>query len=244
MKPFDAPITRWLAHADLLLWLARWLQPPAADPPPLLMAADQDSLLSAAGFRDHCRDLRQAIELIESERRSTPPNAWAGEHNRLFEAGILCPINEAAYLRRDKGAILADINGFYCAFGFEPTPGRGERADHLACELEFAAMLLVMMAQARRQRRPLERITTGKALHAFAADHLDAWLGLFCANLQNTTRLPLYQHLADLLNTAWEAIVAADDLPRASATEASIPTLSDEPPDIGCPAGLPQASPV
>jgi len=73
---------------------------------------------------------------------------------------------------------------------------------------------------------------------------LDAWLGLFCANLQNTTRLPLYQHLADLLNTAWEAIVAADDLPRASATEASIPTLSDEPPDIGCPAGLPQASPV
>ncbi|OFV92389.1 MAG: hypothetical protein A3G76_10125 [Acidobacteria bacterium RIFCSPLOWO2_12_FULL_65_11] len=36
---------------------------------------------------------------------------------------------------------LADISGYYLAFGLHPTPGSEARVDHIACELEFMDFL-------------------------------------------------------------------------------------------------------
>ncbi|MCZ7582039.1 MAG: molecular chaperone TorD family protein [Deltaproteobacteria bacterium] len=103
------------------------------------------------------------------------------EHNRLFLGNVICPINEAGYIRRDKGAILADAAGFYRAFGFSLPDDAGERVDHLVGELEFLALLRVMSANARIAGHADEARVADEAASDFVADHLGEWLPLFAA---------------------------------------------------------------
>jgi nitrate reductase assembly molybdenum cofactor insertion protein NarJ len=76
--------------------------------------------------------------------------------------------NDKERFRRDKGVILADIARFYRAFGFELTRNASEKVDHLTAELEFVAMLLVMLAQGQGATR-----TTHDALGSFFMDDSD-----------------------------------------------------------------------
>ncbi len=208
--------TEQLAQADLLLWIARALAPPAAaeDQEWILDARDLAQLAESSGLEDRGRAalLRRTGALF----RGTSQERLRGEHARLFEAAQVCPPNETAYVRRDKGAIIADIAGFYRAFGFTIAPGPGEKNDHVVAELQFAALLLVLLAGARgRDERENEQVTA-RALASFAEDHLDAWLDVFCERLAATADLPPYAELADLLRTSWELVVERNALPRAT----------------------------
>lgn len=78
---------------------------------------------------------------------------------------------------------LADISGFYNAFGFYNGGQVRERPDHLAVELEFMQALALKEAHA---------LLNGPAEHAemcaiaqakFLAEHLGAWVGLFAQSL-------------------------------------------------------------
>ena len=215
-----------LAQADLLLWLAAWLRPPGATRDAVPPAHELTALLAAAGLREtpqlaQCiTDLREAID-------ATDVDAQRHEHHRLFDAGIACPVNETAYVRRDKGAILGDVAGFYNAFGFTTREDVGDKPDHLACELEFTAMLLILLAQAQQAGETDKAETTRKALASFAGDHVDAWLGLFCTQLRETTRLWLHAALASAIETTWHALVERHGLPRAEGVVAGPPR--DEP---------------
>jgi TorA maturation chaperone TorD len=233
-------VVQCLARADLLLWVAQWLRPPAGDRPAPLDEADRAALLAAAGL-SHAPQLTRALHAIEQARRETPIPEWTREHHRLFEAALACPVNEASYVRRDKGAILGDICGFYNAFGFRPASDHGDRPDHLACELEFVALLLVMLAQAHERQASEALDITRQAIEAFAADHLDPWLPLLCEYLSATTALPLYERLAELLYAAWEAIVEALSLPRAAVAAADTPLAE---PDSPYECGLADAAPI
>ena len=68
---------------------------------------------------------------------------------------------------------MADIAGFYRAFGFEVS---GERPDHIVPELEFVALLLVKEAYARMagQGEPAEVCSTARK--TFLEEHLGVWL--------------------------------------------------------------------
>jgi nitrate reductase assembly molybdenum cofactor insertion protein NarJ len=126
----------------------------------------------------------------------TAGDSWRAEYHRLFEGAIGCPVNEAAYVRRDKGMLLADIVGFYLAFGLSSAPAKGERPDHLRCELEFLAVLFVMLARAEEGGAEEDRKVTLAAMRGFMADHLGEWLGPFCARLEATSTVGLYGRLA------------------------------------------------
>ena len=86
---------------------------------------------------------------------ATPVDDWIAEHNRLFEGGVTCPPNETAYVRRDKGVILADINGFYRAFGFEPAEdaARNPTTSSPSC----SSWRCSWSWRSRRRRRPIRR---------------------------------------------------------------------------------------
>jgi len=186
-----------LAQADCLLLLGRWLGSPPTDP-----HDDNDDLRQLAR---HCSFGPGPASLVSvsTSRASTPIEDWVAEHNRLFEGGVTCPPNETAYVRRDKGAILSDIAGFYHAFGFEPAQGVGEKPDHIITELQFAALLLVMAGRAAAEGRADDETTTREALASFSADHLGAWIDLFCQRLAQVSRLPCFTELADVIITTW-----------------------------------------
>jgi TorA maturation chaperone TorD len=76
-----------------------------------------------------------------------------------------------------KSFELADIAGFYRAFGVEITPGT-ERPDHIAVELEFMHLLAVkeVVAAGREDGGEHARICRD-ARATFFRDHLGRWFG-------------------------------------------------------------------
>lgn len=68
---------------------------------------------------------------------------------------------------------LADIAGFYRAFGFEV---KGERPDHIVPELEFMALLLAKEAYATLSGEDAGAEVCRKARESFLSEHLLVWL--------------------------------------------------------------------
>lgn len=83
---------------------------------------------------------------------------------------------------------LADISGYYLAFGLRPRAAGEARSDHIACECEFMDFL------SRKQARLLDREdadpggaetleVTGKAERSFLRDHLGRFGRAFAARV-------------------------------------------------------------
>ncbi len=198
-----------LAQADLLLFIAQMFAPPSAELQKMLEieVPDIKELLQKSGISEPNR-LEELFQQIRQQAQGL--DTWAGEYNRLFETNVACSINETGIIRRDKGVILADITGFYNAFGFKLSEKATEKADHLTGELEFVAMLLVMLAQTQDEEALR---TTHHALNSFSFDHIGEWLPMFCERLTEATSLSFYQHLAKLLQGVWNEVVAINSLP-------------------------------
>lgn len=73
---------------------------------------------------------------------------------------------------------LADIAGFYAAWGLAPEM---ERVDHAAVELEFLAFLV---EKERLAQSDEHRQTARDARRKFLADHAARWLPVFAARLE------------------------------------------------------------
>lgn len=100
---------------------------------------------------------------------------------------------------------LADIAGFYRAFGLEVADGAGERVDHLGLELEFMQVLAYREAYARLHHGAEQVMLLRDAQQAFLRDHLSRWVPVLARLVRRRTE-GIYRHLADLA-AAW---VAAD----------------------------------
>ena len=90
-----------------------------------------------------------------------------------------CPPYEAEYGQAhifEKTQTLADIAGFYRAFGLEPAVAIPDRADHIAFELEFMEFLCRKQAFALVNGHPPDRIEQCQgARRAFLEAHLGRW---------------------------------------------------------------------
>ncbi|MGE0710435.1 MAG: molecular chaperone [Planctomycetota bacterium] len=198
---------RLLAFADLLQLLTRaFAQPTPALREDLAYAPGElRELLSACGLEDDAVLERALLETVRVAHE-TPLDDWLAEHTRLFDCGVECPINETAYVRRDKGQLLGDVAGFYAAFGVRVEPGFGEKVDHLSCELEFCAVLLTLWARALDEDDATHAELCEGALRAFVRDHTGEWLSAFCLTLAETTRLQLFANAAPLLEHGWRSL--------------------------------------
>ncbi|MFQ5838895.1 MAG: molecular chaperone [Thermoplasmata archaeon] len=124
--------------------------------------------------------------------------ALAAERLRLFEKGE-CPPYEASHRREEdplKDVLMADVAGFYRAFGLEP---RDDLPDHLVSELEFMALLCLKEAHARLRDNQEALEVVLSAQEKFLADHLGRWLEGFREALLRQSRLDVYPLLVDLL---------------------------------------------
>lgn len=131
-------------------------------------------------------------------------------HCRLFLGAAPCPPAETSWgdARRLGGqpADLADIRGFYRAFGFDLSPAARDMADHASVELEFLAALLAKAAYATLEGWTEQRDLTVDAARAFSEQHLGRWTRAFASKLREMDPGPPWAETADAL----EATVAAE----------------------------------
>jgi len=109
-----------------------------------------------------------------------------------------CPPYEMEYRTAEifqQSQTLADIAGFYRAFGVDATGPLTERADHAATEWEFLAVLSMKEGLARRDE-DVECCTA--ALRAFLEEHAASWMFAFFERIRRADSGSFLAHVADL----------------------------------------------
>ncbi len=152
--------------------------------------------------------VREPLARFAAIAREADPIAAAVEYVFLFDRQVRCPPYEGAYTAArelaGKAARLADIAGFYAAFGVAPAASQPDMEDHVAAELEFMSILALKEAYARGEAHAEGLEVTRGAESAFLADHLGCWAAVFAEALRRATPLPFYTAAAELL-AAWVA---------------------------------------
>lgn len=146
----------------------------------------------------HQAILRPITRQLPAGRRE-PTEA---EYTRLFGVGLAATPYETEYdplATARKGHRLADLAGFYQAFGVRLADGRAEFPDHIAAELEFMAILLLKVAHARAEAMEEPDAVCEEAARKFLADHLGAWAPAFAERVEAATEDGFYRVAARLL---------------------------------------------
>ncbi|MCA9192579.1 MAG: molecular chaperone TorD family protein [Planctomycetales bacterium] len=183
-----------------------WFTAPAESFLPLIDAAGispQPSTELDDGLRKHLASLKSLFLELHRAAALLEHEEWSDEYWRLFEGAQCCPLNQASYIRRDKGAILGDLAGFYNAFGWQHNPANGERPDHLLSQLEFTGMLLAMAATATSEE---QREIVLAALNQFHRVHMNDWLPSVCNQMVTATHLPYFALVSHWLWSLWETL--------------------------------------
>lgn len=138
--------------------------------------------------------------------RAMPSRMLAEEYSRLFLGAGLVPLREGGYgdgLRfAGQPFDIADLNGFYAAFGFELVEDAPSPPDHLGTEIEFVSLLHLKKAVALQKRQFRSVKIADEAMAHFLEDHLGRWTAAFEAALQEAKAAPPYALLASLLRKA------------------------------------------
>jgi DMSO reductase family type II enzyme chaperone len=136
---------------------------------------------------------------------------------------------------------LADLAGFYAAFGLVPAPAGRERPDHVSCECEFLMFLARKQAIAHARGDASTVAETRKATRLFLRDHLGRFVPALAARLARADPAGFYGALAALAG-AWVARECrAVDVPLGAATLPLRESVDDGVPAAcdGCPRGVP-----
>ena len=145
--------------------------------------------------------LRRAARAWQTADRRTLPGAYVAR----FVAGSATSLHETAYGdgRRIAGrpVELADVQGFYTAFGLTQSERHPDLPDHLCAELECVSVLLLKEAYARHGSWTRRAALTRAATAAFLRDHLGRWVGALCHAIGDRDGEP-YGALAALLDAA------------------------------------------
>ena len=143
----------------------------------------------------------------------------ASELNALYEAtfgllgGSRCPSYETEYVpgkfEFQRSNMLADIAGFYLAFGLQPSTIHPDRVDHIAVECEFLAQLIELQRQARQSSMPHAESraeVSHRALQRFLQEHATWWYPAFARMLARQNQGGFYEAVAGFL----AALIAAE----------------------------------
>jgi TorA maturation chaperone TorD len=130
-------------------------------------------------------NLMPLVSFLEAPRESL-----IEEYDRVF--GLLisqeCPPYETEYCPQTfsvhRSHQLADIAGYYRAFGLEPSSQRPERSDHIVLELEFMAWLIGKTLYASQHGDGDHVRLCREAQVSFVRDHFAWWTPAFALALR------------------------------------------------------------
>jgi TorA maturation chaperone TorD len=189
---------------------------------------------------------RPLIELNPCDIFAKLPDTPAGllkEYENTY--GLLvssaCPPYEMEYVDGkftfQRSHLLADVAGYYRAFGLDVSSQRPERPDHIANQLEFMAVLIGLQRQAANEPDTAtrdERIDVcQQAQVTFLRDHLAWWAPAFSRLLARENPDSFYAAVGGFL----AALIAAERaLLDVAATGKVVTPSTIEPPETcdGC----------
>ena len=180
-----------------------------------------------------CRALKNADEMM-----------LRAEYFRLFLGNGPVSLHEAAYGdgRRIAGRPheLADISGFYSAFGLRLSDADPDLPDHLCSELEFYSLLLVKQAYSDRSGRSAKHEVTRRAAKLFLEYHLGRWVEAFVQALRENEAPTYYRELARALQALMHAEIKRSRVRPYLASE-RLPHDEMQNDDLVCPMAVPAA---
>ncbi|MBK7975546.1 MAG: molecular chaperone TorD family protein [Deltaproteobacteria bacterium] len=195
-----------LARAARLRTLAQLLDYPTLDAAERALGALRDLTVAGAGMPER---LRRGFERIEAELATADLDRLAAEYVRLFGPIGRCALHGTAYgvAGRFCGrpAQLADIAGFYRAFGLEPSDRDAVPEDDLRLQLEFLSVLSIKEAWARDRQLDDALTVTIETQRKFVAEHFAAWLDEWNAELARANADSLYRVAGELVRDAARA---------------------------------------
>ena len=117
------------------------------------------------------------------------------DYLHLFDMKVACSPYESEYGMGNKSFTktrdLADIAGFYAAFGVSLGDEAGELFDHIQVELEFMSILALKEASACHDGHADGYAVTREGEASFLQDHLGRWVPTFCQRLAEAGIGPL-----------------------------------------------------
>lgn len=150
-------------------------------------------------------ELRECVDgFRKSLRENTPPlDDLKSGYLAIFDIGGRISPYESEYLKEKisrKPFEIADIAGFYNAFGFAVNEEMNSRepVDHIAVELEFMAILSWKEEYARKSGLTEKEEIVNEARKKFLAEHLGRWGFFFCKQIQELDSAPFYKELAKI----------------------------------------------
>ena len=163
-------------------------------------------LAAAAARGDLVPVLAPALRALGRVWRTAPAESLAAEYSRLFLGAGLVPLREGGYgdgLRfAGQPVDIADLNGFYLAFGFVVSETAPNPPDHLGTEVEFVSLLHLKKAHALDRERQRDVRTVDQAMGRFLEDHLGRWIPSFEAALREAEASTPYALLAEVMKKA------------------------------------------
>lgn len=219
--------TETLARSVLLRLLSQALAyPTALDVDRLLW---EDVPLARSMEQRLPEGVRRALEAFAATLEGATARSLEERYTEVFthvHSGD-CPAYETDHGPRDvwrQADALADIAGFYRAFGFDPV---GERADHASVELEFLHALAYKEAWATAHGDEANAGVCRRAAIAFERDHALRWLSSLAGRIRLLASDGPYAACARLLS-AWciaESqrldVPLPDDVPAAAPSNGS-----------------------
>ena len=152
--------------------------------------------------------LVHSIKEVDKEWRRVGAAGLEAEYSRLFLGAGLVPLREGGYgdgMRfAGQPTDLADVSGFYLAFGFALPESAASPPDFLGAELEFMSLLNLKLALAFQRRRLDHARITRNAMARFLEDHLGRWAEPFATALADADAAPAYRTMGRLLARAVE----------------------------------------
>lgn len=203
-------------------------------PGPGRLAKVAELASQASAFAD--AQIRTKLSALAEAIPSTEDGAVAAQYVALFDGAAACAPYEGAYgppQMAGKSAQLADIAGFYLAFGLEPATGQPDVEDHIATEFEFMSVLAVKEAWALAEGHHEHAEITHDAAASFLTDHVGRWATAFARELSRMSALPYYRAVADLVSAWVTAEVAALGLTVSPLAPAPVDCEAGE--DFACP---------
>ncbi len=131
--------------------------------------------------------------------------ALKGEYNSLFATNLRAPNWETAYELDKVGRRvyeLADIQGFYRAFGLEV---KDVEPDSIVAQLEFISFLFLKIDFAKKKGIKEMDDVCSKALVEFMKNHAGRWYKLFTDLVIENTEEEYYKEVAKLLRAFLDA---------------------------------------